>query len=212
MKKHWIAKLLLIITTFCSCGCTTEYMPETAPVIEKRSSDWINYTGRLNAEFAGMHLGCSIEEATNTLSSLLVTKNITNGSKETFVYNRNDRFPEASNTVLTFYNKQLIYVGIIFKENLSTDAFSSLKSALKQKFSSGTVLNYDDSVIIHVDGMVVSVGLNYPEPILFLSENGSLIGTPSRDQQPESLVLQARHIGLGKLERYQEANKLSDKL
>ena len=100
------------------------------------------FTGKLEDEFLGLHLGCSLEELQRELKKSenpikLIKKKVVMGMTN-YIYSGNHRLNGATKTFFSFWHGKLTIVGVYFITEEAAKIFDALKIKMEEKYAKMT--------------------------------------------------------------------------
>ncbi|MBW1677142.1 MAG: hypothetical protein JRJ79_11190 [Deltaproteobacteria bacterium] len=96
-------------------------------------------TDKLEDEFLGLHLGCSLEELQGALKKStnpikLIKKDVVDGMT-TYFYSGNHRLNGATGTSFSFWDGKLSVVTVFFKTEEAAKIYDALKMKMEEKYA-----------------------------------------------------------------------------
>ena len=157
-------------------------------------------TDKLNDEFLGLHLGCSLEELQESLKkstnpSKLFKKDLMDGMT-TYAYRGNHHLNGATGTSFSFWDDKLSLVTVFFKTEEAEKIYEALKMKMEEKYGK------------------MKDGIKFAGKRCFLIKGGMGFGLEYKDNMSEAdtVLIIASHLGIMDAKEAKKVEKKAEDL
>ena len=184
----WVYLALAIFTSSATHGISPEELKH------------FTFTGKLEDEFLGLHLGCSLEELQRELKKSenpikLIKKKVKMGMT-TYVYSGNHRLNGATETSFFFWDGKLSIITVSFETEEAAKIFDALKIKMEKKYAKMT----DDIKFSGKRCSLLKVGMSF------------CLDLTTKPSETDKVLLGAAHVGIMLAKEAKEVDKKADDL